>query len=177
MSVLRKYKVYCVTDGQFETVNSDSVPTVCPVDAGHTVDTSQTYSEGEVVVEYLVKDYGLDAIYSTSSGAYSRLAFQVVCPDPADYEYTNIEASINIDYYTDSGVTGFLELYNYTNLSSISGSQQNVPNVTVWSNFKSDFFDVSGNEGKSLSLRFARDAGTGNSKVYVEAASIIFRMS
>ena len=60
------WRVYCVTEGQYVTTISSTVPTECPNDSGHTIDSSQTavmsslfidiVSEGYVNIESLLSD-------------------------------------------------------------------------------------------------------------------------
>jgi hypothetical protein len=39
---LQQYRIWCVTDGQYEYAWSETEPTVCPVNPGHTIDTTKT---------------------------------------------------------------------------------------------------------------------------------------
>lgn len=43
---INKYRVWCNTDSKYEYVWSETVPTTCPIDTGHSIDTAKT-----VVVE------------------------------------------------------------------------------------------------------------------------------
>lgn len=59
MTTVNKYRLRCTTDNKYEHVwaeDSDPVPTLCPVDSGHTVDQNQT-----AVVAHVISDGEADS--------------------------------------------------------------------------------------------------------------------
>jgi hypothetical protein len=54
MAIINKYRIWCSTDGKYEYIWSEEEPTTCPVDTGHTIDSSKTAiveSKGDKVVD------------------------------------------------------------------------------------------------------------------------------
>ena len=49
-----KWKIYCITDSQYEYIWDDVSPTVCPVNGGHSVDTNQVSKESIIDVVTLI---------------------------------------------------------------------------------------------------------------------------
>jgi len=148
---------------------ADSFVASEPTEVGKCFDTV-----GAIIID---KDLNINSIHSTSSGTYARLAFQTLCLNPTDYGKTKVEMQINVDYLTDSSVTGRVEIFDYTDFISIANTEYDLPDVSVWSYEESLYYDLTSYANKSLSLRFKRLTGTGNNKVYVEAVNFRFRLT
>jgi len=118
-------------------------------------------------------DWTLNAVYSTKSDSYARLARQVMCPSLDALKWAKVSAQFVISYDTDLLVTGEVELFDFTDFAPVSGSQESLPTVLDWTPFTSKVYDLT--PGHAYSLRMKRTLGAGNNFVYLESASLIIK--
>ena len=57
MSTRYVWRVWCITEGQYVSTISDTVPTECPNDSGHTIDPDQTVSVQSLFLDLLSVGY------------------------------------------------------------------------------------------------------------------------
>lgn len=117
-------------------------------------------------------DFSYPTIYSTTQSGFAAVPIQVVVPFTDDvHAGKTVKAKLAIDHYLESGVDAEFELYNYTDLESVTGSQFSTIEELAWLYAIGPCVVVE--EGKSYRLRMRRTAGSGNNAVLIEAAQII----
>jgi len=127
---------------------------------------------GEQKISTNLLDFSYPQIYSTKSAVFSRIPRQVFAPHVDDLNWSKMTCKFSISYLTDLLVTGEIELFNYTDYLPVIGSNETLNDTTLlWQRFTSKEYEIE--SGKAYSLRIRITSGTGNSFVYVEAASII----
>ena len=128
----------------------------------------------DVLKRVLLLDFALPTIYAFTGGMV-RIPRQVLAPqNQHTHPGTTLMGKVAITYSLDAATEGEFEIYNYTDLVVVEGSQFTVD-------------DDSGNwlyacgpevpltEGKDYSVRGSRKVGSGNDKFYIEAAVLIAR--
>lgn len=118
-----------------------------------------------------ILDFGFPVIYNTKSGTFERVPRQVMIPTLEAVNWPKIRCQFVFSYDTDIGVTGEVELFDYTDFVPVALTQEAIAEVSNWTPYKSAVYNIT--PGHAYSLRFRRTAGTGNSFIYIEAAALI----
>jgi len=127
---------------------------------------------GAKVSQIKFSDFASGAIYTTTSSGFASLPIQIMVPKSIDVHPGKVaKGKIVVDYYLDNGVTGEVELQNYTDLVSMAGTTFTLSTNGAWSYAVSNKFTLT--ERKSYRIRSRRVTGNGNNKVYIEAATLI----
>ncbi len=71
MTTIYKWKIYCITDSKWEYVWSETAPTTCPTDTGHTVNPNSV-SDIEVISETIM------AIKENTNGTGDHVKFDTI---------------------------------------------------------------------------------------------------
>lgn len=120
-------------------------------------------------------DFGVDGIYGHTGTAYVSIPLQTMIPILADMDnYSSVEGKIVLDYETEGAATMDAELFNYTDLLSIAGSEFSLPNQT-WGHGSSGWFDLAAALGKAVRVRTKRVGGTGGNNVKVEGMVLLVK--
>ena len=117
-------------------------------------------------------DFVLPSIYAFTGGM-APVTRQVLVPK-VDHVHPGaiLSGQLAITYSLDTGAEGEFEIYNYTDEVIVANSQ-----FTVTDDSGNWFYErgplVVITEGKDYRIRGSRTVGTGNNKVYLEAAQLL----
>jgi len=115
---LSKYRIYCVTDAQYEYTDyidvTDGAPTVCPVNAAHTIDSNQTTATEVITNTALAREDGV--IYSV--------------PKPSSYGLEMCDRDFRINTCIYAGSSAFEDLkLNTTTLKEDNWNEMSLVGV------------------------------------------------